>query len=325
MELLEKILSGYILKSDESKKLLFDLCNGKYNEHQIALCIGVYKYRQPSFEEFSGFRQSIMENAKLIELKFDCMDVCGTGGDGKNTFNISTLSAFVLAASGVKIAKHGNFASSSVSGSSDILNYFGYQFKNDEKLINHEIDKYNLSFIHAPLFHPTLKSISGIRRNLKTPTFFNLLGPIVNPSMPKYRYVGVNTRSTARLYNYVLQSSNEKFLIAHSIDGYDEISLTNDFIIKSNLGDSIYSPSDFGFSSNMHADLIAGETIEDAAKIFLNVLTNNSTSQQFNAVVINSAFAMHLYTGKTVNECVEICKEAIISLKAYEIFKSLIK
>lgn len=325
MELIEKIMSGHILQEGEAKTLLYNLCFGTYNDHQISLCLGVYKYRQPSFEEFKGFRTSILENAKLLKLHFDCMDVCGTGGDGKNTFNISTLSAFVLAASGVKIAKHGNFASSSISGSSDILKYFGYQFKTDEDIINQEIDKYNLSFIHAPLFHPSLKEIGNIRRNLKVSTLFNLLGPIVNPSMPKYRYVGVNNRSTARLYNYLLQASNENFLIVHSIDGYDEISLTNDFIIKSPSGDFIYSPADFSLSLNEQIDLTAGNSIESAAKIFLNVLQNKSTPQQLNAVLINCAFAMHLSTEKTVEECFEICKESIISMKAYEIFKLIIK
>jgi anthranilate phosphoribosyltransferase len=325
MELLEKILSGYILTSEEAKLLLSDLCSGKYNEHQIAMCIGVFKNRQPSYQEFKGFRQSVLDNANLIKLNYDCMDVCGTGGDGKNTFNISTLSAFVLAASGVKVAKHGNFASSSVSGSSDILNYFGYKFKSEEDIINEEIEKYNLSFIHAPLFHPTLKSIGSIRRNLKVPTLFNLLGPIVNPSMPKFRYVGVNNRNTARLYHYLLQESNEKYLVVHSIDGYDEISLTSDFIVKSSEGSDIFSPEQFNLNRINQSDLMAGDSIESAAKIFMDVLQNKATHQQMNAVLINSAFAMHLYSGKSVSESYLICKESIASLKALDVFKMMVK
>ena len=230
-----------------------------------------------------------------------------------------------MAASGIPVAKHGNHGSSSVSGSSDILKHFGYSFKTTSEELNEELNQFNLCFIHAPLFHPTLKLVAHQRKELGIRTFFNLLGPLVNPARVKYKYIGVYNLEVARLYNYVLQLQNSKYCLVHSLDGYDEVSLTSSFKCMSNSTEKTYEPFDFGYDYIKEEQLHAGNTIQESAKIFLNVLSDVATEQQKKVVIINSALAMNCYDSqKPLSDCIEQCKETIESKKAFHLFKQLI-
>ncbi len=321
----QKLCAGHILSELEAKALMIELTSQKLNEYQISVMIGIYKTRHISMQELTGFKNALMELAIKIELHKPCLDVCGTGGDKKNTFNISTLSAIILAAAGVPVAKHGNFGASSVSGSSDILNYFGHQFKTNADELNYDLEKYNICFIHAPIFHPGLKTASPIRKNIGISTFFNLLGPLVNPANPQYRYIGTFNAKIARMYNYIFQESNHTYTIVHSIDGYDEISLTSESKVYSNSKETFIDHTNFNLSKLEGKDLYAGETIKDAATIFLNVLQNKATKAQKDVVLANTALAMNCYDSKiTLLDCYDKSKEALESKKADNLFKNLI-
>jgi anthranilate phosphoribosyltransferase len=260
-----------------------------------------------------------------VKLQKPTIDVCGTGGDNKNTFNISTLSAFVLAASGVPVAKHGNFAATSVSGSSDILKHFGYTFKTNEQELQDDLEKNNLCFIHAPNFHPALKNVGPVRRGLKTNTLFNLMGPLVNPAETEFKYVGVYNRSVARLYNFFLQTGTTHYYLVNSLDGYDEISLTSDVLITSGKGEQVIPMDELPFKPIKQEEISAGNSIEDAAKIFSAVLKNEASEAQKNVVIVNSAFALQCYTSKPLDECIAICAESIESRKTFQLFNRIMQ
>ncbi len=321
----QKLCTGHILSEREAYALMLDLAAKKLNDHQISILIGIFQTRHISMQELNGFKNALLELAIKIDLHKPCIDVCGTGGDKKNTFNISTLSAIILAAAEVPVAKHGNYGASSVSGSSDILNYFGHRFKSNPAELNYDLEKHNICFIHAPLFHPGLKNVAPIRKNIGVTTFFNLLGPLVNPANPKYRYIGTFNSKIARMYNYILQDSNHNFTIVHSFDGYDEISLTSDAKVYSNSKETIVSNTNFNFSKLQPKDIYAGETIEAAAEIFVNVLRNEGTQAQKEVVIANTALAMNCYySNLTLEECIARSKEAIESKKAFHLFKNII-
>jgi anthranilate phosphoribosyltransferase len=321
----QKLCTGHILSEREAYALMLDLAAQKLNEHQISILIGIFQTRHVSMHELNGFKNALIELAIKIDLHKPCIDVCGTGGDKKNTFNISTLSAIILAAAGVPVAKHGNYGASSVSGSSDILNYFGHRFKSNPAELNYDLEKHNICFIHAPLFHPSLKNVAPIRKNIGVTTFFNLLGPLVNPANPKYRYIGTFNSKIARMYNYILQDSNHNYTIVHSFDGYDEVSLTSDAKVYSNSKETIVSNTNFNFSKLQPKDIYAGETIEAAAKIFMNVLQNESTQAQKEVVIANTALAMNCYySNLSLAECIARSNEAIESKKAFHLFKNII-
>lgn len=321
----QKLCTGHILSEREAYALMLDLASQKLNDYQISILIGIFKTRHISLQELNGFKNALLELAIKIDLHKPCVDVCGTGGDKKNTFNISTLSAIILAAAGVPVAKHGNYGASSVSGSSDILQYFGHKFKSNPSELNFDLEKHNICFIHAPLFHPSLKTVAPIRKSLGITTFFNLLGPLVNPANPKYRYIGTFNSKIARMYNYILQESNHEFTIVHSLDGYDEISLTNETKIYTNTKETLLSNTDFGFKKLQPEDLYGGETIKSAADIFINVLQNKATIAQQDVVLANTALAMNCYYSQlTLAECIAKSREAIESNKAYNLFKNII-
>jgi len=323
--LFEKLSVGHRLSQAESYELIFGISESKLNPTQVAALLAFYIKRSVSVEELLGFKNALLDLSVKVQLDRDAIDVCGTGGDHKNTFNISTLSAFVLAASGIPVAKHGNYGSSSVSGSSDILNHFGYRFKTTSAELNEDLAKHNLCFIHAPLFHPALKAVAPQRKELGIRTFFNLLGPLVNPARLNYQYIGVYNREVARLYNYVLQEGNSHYCIVHSVDGYDEVSLTSPFTFITNSKEKIYEPFDLGFENLQAADLYSGTTIKEAADIFLNVLSDTATPEQINVVVVNSALAMHCYRPQlSPEECISVCRESIESKKALHVFKNCI-
>jgi anthranilate phosphoribosyltransferase len=321
----EKLYYGYDLSEMEAKQLLTSICLGELNSTQVSAVISFYTQRAISIYELKGFRNALLELSRPVYLEKECLDVCGTGGDQKNTFNISTLSAFVLAASGIPVAKHGNYGSSSVSGSSDILKYLGYEFEADPDSLNDELERFDLTFIHAPLFHPALKNVAAPRKELGLRTFFNLLGPLVNPAKVKYKYIGVYNAEVARLYNYVLEQENVKYTIVNSYDGYDEVSLTSAFKFISNNRQSDIEPMDLGFDLISQKDIHGGSTIEEAAKIFQNVLQNEGTEAQKNVVLVNSSLAMQCFNDKPFEECKALCLEAIESGRAYQLLNDLLK
>ena len=320
----DSLCQGHNLTEKEAYGLFQNICEGNFNASQISAIIAFYIARPITVQELTGFKNALLDVCVPVNLHKDAIDVCGTGGDQKNTFNISTLSAIVIAASGVPVAKHGNYGSSSVSGSSDILNYLGYTFKNNSDDLNKELDKHNICFMHAPLFHPTLKTVATQRKELGVRTLFNMLGPIANPAKVKYRYIGVYGLDIARMYHYMLQKSNANYAIVHSLDGYDEVSLTNSFKYITSTYEKTIEPIDLGFQVQSQLSISGGNTMKESADIFLNVLKNECTSEQKNVVLINSALAMQCYNNKlNVAECVDICRESIESKKVYTLFKNL--
>ena len=315
---------GHILSETEAYQLLQDICQNQFNASQIAAIMAFYIARPITVNELMGFRKALLDVCVPVKLDREAIDVCGTGGDQKDTFNISTLSALVLAASGIPVAKHGNYGSSSVSGSSDILKHLGYEFKTNSDDLNREFNQHNICFMHAPLFHPALKTVAASRKELAVKTFFNLLGPLVNPANISFRYVGVYGLEVARLYNYILQQDKANYCLVHSIDGYDEVSLTSSFKYITKTSEQTIEPESLSFSTLKQEDIFGGKTISDAATIFLNVLKNECTTAQKNVVVINSALAMNAYdTSKPLEDCIDICKETIESKKTYTLFKNL--
>jgi anthranilate phosphoribosyltransferase len=315
---------GHTLSEVEAYQLLQDICENKFNGSQIAAIMAFYIARPITVNELMGFRKALLEVCIKVKLDKEAVDVCGTGGDQKDTFNVSTLSALVLAASGVPVAKHGNYGSSSVSGSSDILKHLGYEFKTNSDDLNREFNQHNICFMHAPLFHPALKTVAASRKELAIKTFFNLLGPLVNPANINFRYVGVYGLEVARLYNYILQQDKANYCLVHSIDGYDEVSLTSPFKYITKTTEKTIEPESLGFIILKQEDLFGGKTISEAANIFINVLKNECTAAQKDVVIINSALAMNAYDAKkSIEECIELCKETIESKKTYTLFKNL--
>ncbi len=323
---LELLYQGYHLTETDAYALLESIYKNELNPTEIAAVMVFYMARPITLHELKGFRKALLDVCIPVKLDQPAIDVCGTGGDQKNTFNISTLSALVLAAAGVTVAKHGNSGSSSVSGSSDILNYLGYRFKSQPDELYRELDRYKLCFIHAPLFHPALKHVATQRKELGRRTFFNMLGPLVNPANVSHRYIGVYDLEIARLYHYLLQQDQASYSIVHSLDGYDEISLTSGFRQISKTGERVARPEDLGFTSITPESIYGGTTIKAAAKIFLNVLSNESTEEQKNVVIANSALAMNCYfPEKSQDECLAWCRESLESKKAFHLFKHLIQ
>ena len=281
------------LSSQEAKEVLFQIGSGVYNEHEIASFITVFLMRRITIQELEGFREALLELA--VKIDFDgipTMDIVGTGGDGKNTFNISTLACFIVAGAGHKVAKHGNNGASSISGASNVMEQLGYTFKNDSDTLKKELDAANICFLHAPFFHPALKNVGSIRRNLRVNTFFNMLGPIVNPANPAYRILGVYNLEMARIYNYVLQKTQDAYTIVHGLDGYDEISLTGETKLITNSGESILSPEELGGLVVHPHEISGGSSVEDAAKIFQGIISGKGTPAQNAVVQANAAVAL---------------------------------
>jgi anthranilate phosphoribosyltransferase len=282
--------------------------------------------RSLASEELAGFRDAMAELSLVTNLAdYNAIDVVGTGGDGKNTFNISTLACFVIAGAGVNVTKHGNYAATSTSGSSNVLEYFGYKFSNDIEKLKSDLDKGNFCFMHAPLFHPAMKHIAPVRRALKVPTFFNILGPMINPSSPKYQLLGVNNKENFEHYKNVYKTLDVNFMIVNSNDGYDEVSLTDSTHFANNQKEGNISPEEFGFEKIIPEKLFGGNSVEEAAKIFLNILEGKGTKEQTNVVVANAALGINVvFPEKELKECVEIATESIQSGMALEKLKAVI-
>ncbi len=322
---LNQLFTGNCLSKAEAASILTEIAEGKYSEAEIASFLTVFRMRRITADELSGFRHALLDLCVAIDFsEYNTIDVVGTGGDGKNTFNISTLSTFVLAGAGMKVTKHGNYGLSSVSGSSNMFEYFGYQFSKDESKLRRELEEVGICFFHAPLFHPAMKSVAPVRRALKVKTLFNMMGPIINPSFPKNQLVGVYDLEVMDLYHQVFRESGQNYLIVHSLDGYDEISLTGDARFVSNQTEDSLSPADFGFLQVNQEDLFGGETVAEAAAIFKNVLEVTATEAQQNVVIANAALGIHcVYPEKSLTDCVAEATEALKSKKALAAFKKL--
>ena len=306
--------------------VLKSITQGEYNQSQIASFLTIYLMRSITVEELAGFREAMLEQCIPVEIsEYDAMDLCGTGGDGKDTFNISTLSSFIVAACGQHVAKHGNTGVSSICGSSNLLSHFGYSFTNDIDKIKKSLDDAGICFLHAPLFHPAMKNVAPIRKELGIKTFFNMLGPMVNPSFPKKQLVGVFSLELARLYGYLYQEHSGNFCILHSLDGYDEISLTGDFKMISHQGEKVMSPSDLGLHYVKASTIRGGETIEESAKIFDKILKGKGSESQNAVVIANAAVALHTADPTlSLQKTVESAREALLSGKARKVFEALV-
>ncbi|MFT5640156.1 MAG: anthranilate phosphoribosyltransferase [Cyclobacteriaceae bacterium] len=321
-DVLNKLIKYQTLSRDEAFEILSNLATGQYNNSQMAAFMTVYLMRSIRVEELEGFRDAMLELCiKVPGEKHDAIDLCGTGGDGKNTFNISTVSSFVVAGAGQKVVKHGNYGVSSVSGSSNVLEQLGIKFSNDLETIENSIDEAGICFLHAPLFHPAMKNVGPVRRELGIKTFFNMLGPMVNPAFPKAQVVGVFSLELARLYGYLYQNTDKRFAIVHSLDGYDEISLTGSFKLITNEKEQVISPEDLGFEKLSEASLAGGEDVPSAAKILLNILNDQCTKAQKHAVLANAGLAIS--TGKQISfeEGIVEAKSSIEGGKAFEAFE----
>ena len=325
-KILQYLFEYKTLAKETAKEILINISKGIYNESEIASFITVYLMRSITIDELQGFRDALLELCIRIDLGGnELIDIVGTGGDGKNTFNISTLSCFIVAGTGNKVAKHGNYGATSISGSSNVMEQLGYKFKNDGAILKKEIEEANICFLHAPLFHPALKVVGPIRKNLGVRTFFNMLGPMVNPAFPKYQLVGVYNLEMARIYNYLLQQSGGSFSIIHGLDGYDEISLTSDTKVITNKGEKIFTPESLGKRMVSPSDIHGGNSPEEAAHIFLNILKGKGTFAQNAVVLANSAMALQC-TGKykSYDDCYQLAVDSLESGKAYQSLQKLI-
>jgi len=311
---------------DQAKEVLTNIAQGHYNHSQIASFISVYLMRSITTEELSGFRDALLDLCIPVDFSdLDTIDLCGTGGDGKDTFNISTLTSFVVAGAGVKVSKHGNYGVSSACGSSNLMEHLGYRFSNDIPKLRNEIEKAGLCFLHAPLFNPAMKNVAPVRKDLGMKTFFNMLGPMVNPSFPSRQLIGVYSLELARLYNYLYQETNKSYMIVHSLDGYDELSLTGKCKIITRELEQIIAPGDLDLDTHSPGDLSGGDSVSSAAEIFLAVLKNKGTAAQTQVVAANAAMGLKVYhPGSSLVDCVGMARESLESGRAFEVFNKLI-
>ena len=325
-EILNRLTQHETLQKEEASSILFQIAKGAYNPSQIASFLTVFMMRSITLEELEGFREALLELCVAIDLsEFTPIDLCGTGGDGKDTFNISTLSSFITAGAGVKVAKHGNYGVSSGCGSSNVLEHLGIKFSNKEDFLRRCIDQAGICVLHAPLFHPAMKNVAPIRRELGVKTFFNMLGPLVNPAFPKNQLTGVFNLELARLYGYLFQKTDQNFTILYALDGYDEISLTGPARAIRKSGESTINPQDFGVEPLCEKQITGGDTVSSSAAIFMSVLDGKGTTAQNNVVSANAAMAIATATDCTPIEGFEKAKISLMSGKAYQAFKTLQK
>jgi anthranilate phosphoribosyltransferase len=325
-KILQQLFEHKTLSRQQAKEIMLSIAKGTYNDVELTAFITVYLMRSITINELQGFRDGLLELAVPVDLDgYKVMDIVGTGGDGKNTFNISTLSCFIVAGAGKKVAKHGNYGATSVSGASNVMETLGYQFKNNSDSLKRELDEAGFTFLHAPLFHPALKAVAGIRKNLGFRTFFNMLGPMVNPAKPEYQLVGVYNLEMARIYNYLLQQSGKPFTIIHGLDGYDEISLTNDTKVITNAGEKVLSAEQIGKRIVSPLDIYGGTTVEEAAKIFMKILKGEGTWAQNAVVLANAAMALNCMGDyRQYDDAYDAACESLESGKAHQAFQKLI-
>jgi anthranilate phosphoribosyltransferase len=325
--ILNKLYNHERLSKSEAKQVLKDIAAEKYNDAHLASFMTVFMMRPITADELSGFRSALIELSVKVDLStYNTIDIVGTGGDGKDTFNISTLTSFIVAGTGQKVAKHGNYSVSSQSGSSDMLESFGYNFTNDESILRAHLEEANICFLHAPKFHPAMKAVSPTRKALALKTFFNMLGPLVNPSSPKNHMLGTFNLEIARLYNYILQEENVNYGIVHALDGYDEISLTSGFKFFTRNGEQIINPEDLGQKRIQQSEIFGGNSVADAAKIFKSIIEGNGTEAQNNVVLTNAAFALKIVDEtKSFEAAFSEAKDALLGLKAKQTLEKLVR
>lgn len=335
-KILESLFRYETLSQTQAREILTQMAQGGYNNSQMSAFMTVFMMRNITIEELAGFQQAMLDLCVRVDLQgLDTIDVCGTGGDSKDTFNISTLSAFVLAGTGIKVSKHGNHGVSSLAGSSTVLEYLGVKFTNDLSKLYTSLEKSNVCFMHAPLFHPAMKNVAPIRKDLGVKTFFNMLGPMVNPAMPSHQLVGVFSLELGRLYYYLYQNRNKEnfnqkiknFVIFHSIDGYDEISLTSEtkFFTK-NHGEKLSTPADMRCDYLKAEQLFGGKSIKEAGDIFIHILENKGTKAQEMALLANTTAGVQCYfPDKSWEESWAMAEESLKSGNAFTKFKTFLQ
>lgn len=325
--ILFKLLDYQYLSRDESRELLRAIVKGDVPDTQVSAIITIFLMRSISVDEVLGFREALAEMSVPVDLKeYKAIDIVGTGGDGKNTFNISTSACFVVAGAGYPVVKHGNYGATSVSGSSNAMELQGVKFTTDVDILHKSIEKSNMAYLHAPFFSPALKAVAPIRKSLGVRNFFNVLGPLINPSDPEYQLLGVYDLSMSRLYSYIYQASKKKFGIVHSLDGYDEISLTGQFKVVSNAGEQLFFPEELGFNQIKQEEIFGGNTVEEVVSVFNKVLNCEATPAQMNVVIVNAAFAIQVIEPKkTIAECIEIAKDSLFGKKAANALKKFVE
>lgn len=324
--ILQRLINHETLSKEEAKTVLVNISNGQYNPSQIASFLTVYMMRNITIEELSGFREALLELCIPVDFSaYNTIDLCGTGGDDKDTFNISTLASFVTAGAGIQVAKHGNYGVSSISGSSNVMETLGVKFSNDNAFLTKCLEEANIAILHAPLFHPAMKNVGPIRKELGVKTFFNMLGPMVNPSFPKHQLVGVFSLELARMYAYLYQNTSVNYTILHALDGFDEISLTADAKIITKATESIINAGDFNLSALAIEDLKGGTTVAESAQIFMNIISGNGTKAQQNAVCANAALAIATVENCSIPEAFAKAEASLQSGKALEKLQKLQK
>lgn len=321
-DILYRLFEHQYLGRDEAHRILHNIATGCYDDAQIASLITVFLMRNISVDELMGFREALLDMRVPVDLaEYKPIDIVGTGGDGKNTFNISTAACFVVAGAGYKVVKHGNYGATSVSGASNVMQQHGVKFTTDVGQLRRSIEDCNLAYLHAPLFNPALKAVANVRKHLGVRSFFNMLGPLVNPAMPTYQLLGVYNLPLLRLYNYTYQESGTRFAVVHSLDGYDEISLTGEFKVATADKEKLYTPEMLGFQRIAEADLDGGETPEAAARIFDSVLDGTTTRAQRDCVIANAGFAIHVIRPELpVADCIAEARESLEAGKARATF-----
>jgi anthranilate phosphoribosyltransferase len=325
-EILNRLFEHDKLSRTEAKEVLLQIGSGKFHEVQITAFTTAFNMRPLTLEELQGFRDALLELCIKVDFQgMPTIDVVGTGGDNKNTFNISTLSCLVVAGAGYKVTKHGSYGVSSAVGSSDVLIQLGYPFTNDQQILLRHLEKANICFLHAPLFHPALKNVVPVRKQLGTKTFFNIMGPLVNPVQPSHQMFGTFSLELLRSYQYIMEQSGRRFSIIYALDGYDEISLTGDIKWVSNESEKLLNPESFHLQKISGSDLYGGESAADAAKIFMSVLSNEATRAQRDVVVANAGLAIHtIHPEKSLLDCTAEALESIKSGNALKTLKKLL-
>ena len=326
-ELLYKMFGHKSLSKEEAKQVLLNISDGRYNDSQLSAFMTVFLMRSITTEELAGFREAILERRVIVDLDcHDAIDIVGTGGDGKNTFNISTAACFVVAGAGYPVVKHGNYGATSVSGASNVMEQHGVQFTSDMSRLRKSMDMCNIAYLHAPLFNSAMKAVASVRKALGVRTFFNMLGPLVNPALPKYQLLGVYNLSLLRLYNYVFQGSDTRFAVVHGLDGYDEISLTGEFKVATSTTETIYTPESIGFNRYCEQDLDGGKSPDEAARIFDRVLQGEATPAQADCVIANAAFAIRVIEPeKSLADCIALARESMESGRALKTLKMFVE
>jgi anthranilate phosphoribosyltransferase len=323
-ETLNRLINQEFLSREDARSILMNMATGKYNPSQTAAFLTVYMMRSVTIEELEGFRDALLELCLAIDLaEYDPVDLCGTGGDGKDTFNISTLASFITAGAGIPVTKHGNYGVSSTCGSSNVLEFLGIRFSTEEDFLRKCIDTAGICVLHAPLFHPAMKNVAPIRRELGVKTFFNMLGPMVNPAFPRNQIVGVFNLELARMYGYLYQNTNKKYTILHALDGYDEISLTGSTKTISNATEAMLMPEDFGIEKVAQDSIAGGKTIEASARIFVDILEGKGTQAQNDVVCANAGIAIATVKDLNPRDGFEIAKESLVTGAGLKAFKTL--